>query len=174
MAEVVRRAGEMLQPWAMAVGIEGVAMFGIDYALKELKKQKFFVTVKKTLKNYTEPAVAIGISLVSIAIASAELPELVVRAIRAIGSWGVYKALLRLINVEPYVMVADPSTIEAWGLDTSKAVNIYIDASAVTVTATTDSKGYVKVTLPSALTEGTHQVMIHTGFKSAFSEEYVA
>lgn len=174
MAEVARRTGEILQPWAIAVGVEGTSMFLVDYGLREAKKQKFFVSIKKTLKNWTEPVLAIGISFGAIALAYAEMPDTAVRAVRVIGSWGVYKALLRLVNVEPYVMVTDASTIEAWGLDTSKPVELYVDATKVTVNVTTDSKGYVKITLPSALTEGTHQVMIHTGFRSAFSEEYVA
>jgi len=39
---------------------------------------------------------------------------------------------------------------------------------------TTDGNGNATITLPSALAAGTHKVMVNTGFKAAFTEQYIS
>lgn len=159
--------------WGIAVGVEGTTMTVLDFGLNEFKKQKFYVQIKKTLKQYTNPVIAVGISLVSIALAYARLPEVAVRATRVVGSWGVYKVEKKVMCLEPDVVAADTQTIEVFCLDPGKFVAVYIDGNQINVQASTDSRGYAKISIP-AVSEGVHRILVHTGFKAAFSEEYVA
>jgi len=166
---------ELLKQWGMAVGIEGTTMFLYEFGIRELKKQSFMVGVVKTLKHYTEPVLAIAISVVSIAVAVARLPEVAMRAVRVIGSYGVYKALNKLTRQEPSVVVTGPDTVEVINLDPDKDVRVWVDESEVALATAqkTDSAGSATIKLPSALTKGTHKVLVATGFKAAFTEQYI-
>jgi hypothetical protein len=167
---------QLLQSWAIAVGIEGVTMYAYNFGISELKKQSFMAGIIKTLKHYTDAVLAIAISAISIAVAAARMPEFAVRAVRVIGSFGVYKALNKLTRREPSVVLTDTSTIDVINLDANKTVEVWVDGSKVTFTTapTTDANGKASITLPSALAAGAHQVLVHTGFKAAFTDQYVS
>lgn len=160
----------------MAVGVEGATMAVFDYAVEQLKKQSFMVGMIKTLKQYTDGVLAVGLSAVSIALAAARMPEIAVRAVRVIGSLGVKKLIENLACMKPAVIALDTSNIEAFCLDASKTVNVFVDESEVSFQTppTTDSKGYVKITLPSPLSKGSHKILVHTNFKAAYTEQYVS
>jgi hypothetical protein len=166
----------MLQSWAMAVGVEGATMFGFEFAVSWLKKQSFMVQVVKTLKHYTDAVLGVAISAISIAVAAARLPELAVRAVRVIGSYGVYKALNKLTRMEPSVVLTATNTVDVINLDANKTVEVWVDESKVSFTTapTTDASGKASITLPSALSAGVHKVMVNTGFKAAFTEQYIS
>jgi len=167
---------QLLQSWAMAVGVEGVTMFGFEFVVSELKKQSFMAQVIKTLKHYTDAVLGVAISAISIAVAAARMPELAVRAVRVIGSYGVYKALNKLARREPSVVLTDTSTVSVINLDPNKAVEVWVDGSKVSFATapTTDGNGNATITLPSALAAGTHKVMVNTGFRAAFTEQYIS
>jgi hypothetical protein len=172
-------AVELLRSWAVAVGVEGATMFGFEFIVSELKKQSFMVQVIKTLKHYTDAVLGIAISAISIAVAAARMPEFAVRAVRVIGSYGVYKTLNKLTRREPSVVLTDTSTISVINLDPNKTVEVWVDGSKVSfvtasTTDTTDGNGNATITLPSALAAGTHKVMVNTGFKAAFVEQYIS
>jgi hypothetical protein len=166
----------MLQSWAVAVGVEGATMFGFEFAVSELKKQSFMVQVVKTLKHYTDAVLGVAISAISIAVAAARLPELAVRAVRVIGSYGVYKALNKLTRREPSVVLTATNTVDVINLDPSKTVEVWVDGTKQTFSTapTTDANGSASITLPSALAAGAHRVLVHTGFKAAFTEQYIS
>jgi hypothetical protein len=167
---------QLLQSWAMAVGVEGTTMFGFEFIVSELKKQSFMVGVIKTLKHYTDAVLGVAISAISIAVAAARMPELAVRAVRVIGSYGVYKALNKLTRREPSVVLTDTSTVDVINLDANKTVEVWVDGSKVSfgTAPTTDASGKASITLPSALAAGAHQVLVHTGFKAAFTYQYIS
>jgi len=167
---------ELLRNWAMAVGIEGGTMYVFEFGVAELKKQSFMAGLIKTLKHYTDSVLAIAISAISIAVAAARMPEFAVRAVRVIGSYGVYKALNKLTRREPSVVLTATNTVDVINLDANKTVEVWVDGSKVSFTTapTTDANGNASITLPSALTAGTHQVLVHTGFKAAFVDQYIS
>jgi hypothetical protein len=169
-------AVELLRGWAVAVGIEGVSMYVYDFAITELKKQSFMVGLIKTLKHYTDSVLAIAISAISIAVAAARMPEFAVRAVRVIGSYGVKKVLDIVTRREPSVVLTATNTIEAVNLDGNKNVEVWIDGTKVSFQTppTTDSNGNVTITLPNALSAGAHQVLVHTGFKAAYTYQYIS
>jgi hypothetical protein len=168
-------AVELLRSWAIAVGVEGVSMYAYDFAVTELKKQSFMTGLVKTLKHYTDAVLAIAISAISIAVAAARMPEFAVRAVRVIGSYGVYKALNKLTRREPSVVLTATDTVEAINLDPNASVEVWVDGSKVSFTTapTTDANGSVTITLPSALSAGVHKVLVHTGFRAAYTEQYI-
>ena len=167
---------QLLQSWAMAVGVEGTTMFGFEFIVNELKKQSFMVQVVKTLKHYTDAVLGVAISAISIAVAAARMPELAVRAVRVIGSYGVYKALNKLARREPSVVITATDTVEVINLDANKTVEVWMDGSKVSFATapTTDANGNASITLPSALSAGVHKIMVNTGFRAAFTEQYIS
>lgn len=164
---------QQLQTYGIAVGVEGVSMAAYEYGISYLKRQKFMVGVIKTLKNWTDAVLALVISVVSYALLANTLPEYGVRAIRVLGSWGVKEAILVGFKHRPSVVITSRKTIEAFNLDPDKNVELWIDESKVDITAKTDGKGYVKIELDRELTAETHKVLVHTGFKSAYTEQYI-
>jgi hypothetical protein len=104
------------------------------------------------------------------------MPEFAVRAVRVIGSYGVYKALNKLTRREPSVVLTATNTIEAINLDPNASVEVWVDGTkqTFTTTPTTDANGSVTITLPSALPAGVHKVLVHTGFKAAYTEQYIS
>ncbi len=164
---------EQLRQYGFAVGVEGAVMMGYEWGISELKKQKFMFKIIKTLKNWTDAVLALAISIVIYVLFSERLPETGVRIIRVLGSWGVKETILVGVKFRPAVVVLDTETVEAFNLDANEPVELFIDRSKIEVTASTDGAGYVKITLPTALTSGTHLVLVHTRFKSAYVEQYV-
>ena len=169
-------AVELLRSWAVAVGIEGGTMYLYEFGVAELKKQSFMSGLIKTLKHYTDAVLGIAISAISIAVAAARMPEFAVRAVRVIGSYGVYKTLNKLTRREPSVVLTDTSTVDVINLDANKTVEVWVDGSKVSFATapTTDGNGNATITLPSALAAGTHKIMVNTGFKAAFVEQYIS
>lgn len=166
---------EQLQQYGIAVGIEGATMAVYEYAINYLKTQKFLLGVIKTLKNWTDTVLALVISIVSYVLFANTLPEYGVRAIRVLGSWGVKEAILVGMKYRPAVILPETDTIEAFGLDPSKPVEVWIDGQKITFETApkTDGSGYLRTTLPTELSAGKHKVLIHTGFKAAYTEQYV-
>jgi hypothetical protein len=164
-----------LQTYGIAVGIEGGVMAAYEYGINYLKKQKFMVGVVKTLKNWTDTVLALVISVVSYVLFANMLPEHGVRAIRVLGSWGVKEAVLVGIKYRPATILSATNTVEVFGLDASKTVEVWVDGSKVTfeTAPSTDGSGYAKITLPTALSAGAHKVLAHTGFKAAYTEQYI-
>jgi hypothetical protein len=164
---------EQLQVYGIAIGVEGGTMAVYEYGISYLKKQKFMLGVVKAMKNWTDTVLALVISVVGYVLLANTLPEYGVRAIRVLGSWGVKEAILVGIKHRPGVVITARDTVEVFGLDASKTVEVWVDGSKVNVTATTDGAGYAKITLPSALTADVHKVLAHTGFKAAYTEQYI-
>jgi hypothetical protein len=164
-----------LQAYGIAVGIEGGTMAIYEYGISYLKKQKFMAGVVKTLRNWTDTVLALVISVVSYVLLANMLPEHGVRAIRVLGSWGVKEAVLVGIKYRPAVVLTATNTVEVYGLDASKTVEVWVDGSKVSLETapTTDGSGYAKITLPTALSAGAHKVLAHTGFKAAYAEQYI-
>jgi len=169
-------AVELLRSWAVAVGIEGGTMYLYEFGVAELKKQSFMSGLIKTLKHYTDAVLGVAISAISIAVAAARMPEFAVRAVRVIGSYGVYKALNKLTRREPSVVLTATNTVDVINLDPNKTVEVWVDGTKQTFSTapTTDANGNASITLPSALAAGAHQVLVHTGFKAAFVEQYIS
>ena len=169
-------AVELLRSWAVAVGIEGVSMYAYDFAITELKKQSFMVGLIKTLKHYTDSVLAIAISAISIAVAAARMPEFAVRAVRVIGSYGVKKALDVITRRTPSVVLTATNTIEAVNLDPNATVEVWVDGTkqSFQTAPTTDANGNVTITLSTALSAGVHKVLVHTGFRAAYTEQYIS
>jgi hypothetical protein len=166
---------EQLQTYGIAVSIEGGVMAAYEYGINYLKKQKFMTGVVKTLKNWTDTVLAIVISVVLYVLFANSLPEHGVRAIRVLGSWGVKEAILVGIRYRPSVVISATDTIEVFGLDANKTVEVWVDGSKVSfqTAPSTDGNGYAKIKLPSALTAESHKVLAHTGFKAAYTEQYI-
>ncbi len=173
MAMPVPVRPELLRQYGIAVGVEGAVMTLYEWGINELKKQKYMFGIIKTLKNWTDSVLAVAISMVTYLFLSERLPEIGVRIVRVLGSWGVKETLLTGIRFRPAVVVTDAKTIEAFNLDANSPVEVYVDKSKIDVTASTDGAGYVKITLPESLPAGTHKVMVHTKYKSAYIEQYV-
>jgi hypothetical protein len=164
-----------LQAYGIAVGIEGGTMAAYEYGISYLKKQKFMFGTIKVLKNWTDTVLAVVISIVAYILLANMLPEHGVRAIRVLGSWGVKEAILVGIRHRPVAVLTANNTVEVFGLDASKTVEVWVDGSKVSfeTAPSTDGAGYAKITLPTTLTAGAHKVLAHTGFKATFVEQYV-
>jgi hypothetical protein len=174
MAMPIRPANiQQLQTYGIAIGIEGASMAAYEYGVSYLKRRKFMTGVIKALKNWTDAVLALVISVVSYALLANTIPEYGVRAIRVLGSWGIKEAILVGFKYRPSVVITSKKTIEAFNLDPDKSVELWVDESKVDITAKTDGKGYVKIELASELSAETHKVLVHTGFKSAYTEQYV-
>jgi len=161
------------------IGVEGMGIYVYDRAVRELKKQPWMYEFIRSTKQYFEAAMDVLISvLVYFSLrytVGDQLPVIVYRAIRAGGSYGVYQAFGVTIKDIPKVVITDAQTIEVFNLDGTKPVEVWIDGSKVQFSTppTTNSDGYAKITLPSALSEGVHSILVHTGFKAAFTDQYV-
>jgi hypothetical protein len=85
---------------------------------------------------------------------------------------GVYA---RYVQKEPIVIALDASTIEVYNLDANAEVKVVIDGSAVSFQTApkTDSNGYAKITLPSAMSPGKHEIVAMTSKKAAYAKVVV-
>jgi len=162
-----------------SIGAEGLGIYVYDRMVRELKKQSFMFDFVKMTKQYYEAAMDVVISvLVYFALRytmGESLPNLVYRAIRAGGSYGVFDAFATTIRDKPKVVITDTSTVEVFNLGGAREVEVWIDGAKVQfgTPPRTNSDGYAKITLPSPLSEGVHTILVHDGAKAAFTEQYV-
>ncbi|RLG81363.1 MAG: hypothetical protein DRO40_09770 [Thermoprotei archaeon] len=176
------RVREPLVQWGIAVGIEGTTLYAVKRLLREARKNgQIYDSLYKNMKQWTEPILLTGISLVAYILVAPRLRgqyvELAVRIIRAVGDLGVMKAWEQGLKDEPFLVVNSSSEIEVFNLDADANVKVYIDGSEVTFQTApkTDANGYAKITLPSAMSTGTtHKILVHTGFKAVYDEVYVS
>jgi len=72
------------------------------------------------------------------------------------------------IEKKPFVYAPDASTLEIFNFDANADVSITIDGSAVSFSTApkTDADGYAKITLPSAMASGKHEVIVKTSKKA--------
>jgi hypothetical protein len=75
----------------------------------------------------------------------------------------------RYVQKEPYIVVPDPSHVNAYNLDPNAPVTLIIDGTAQNITATTDANGSVSITLATPLASGKHQIIVTAGKKSAYA-----
>ncbi len=85
---------------------------------------------------------------------------------------GVYA---RYVAKEPIVVALDASTLEVYNLDPNAEVKVTIDGTAVSFQTApkTDSNGYAKITLPSPMAAGKHEVVVMTTKKAAYAKVVV-
>ena len=166
-----------IRDYAIATGVEGAAMYGTDRIFREAMKSAGFVkSVVKNLKQWSEPILFWGISLAIWILAGNRIPQLAARAVRAVGSLGIAKAIGYGIRDYPFAVLVDAQTLEVFNLDPNSTVEVWIDGSKVSFTEapTTDGSGYAKITLPSPLDASkTHKILAHTGFKAVSIETAV-
>jgi len=172
---------DVIKDYAIATGVEGLSMYAVDRVWVEALKNKGFVdSVVKNLKMWAKPVLYFGVSLVVFVLAGDKLVQgrlaLAGRAVRAIGSLGIKYAIHYGVREIPFLVPLDTQTIEVYNLDPNETVKVIIDGSEVSFSTapTTDGNGYAKITLPSALEEGTHKILAHTGFKAVYAEIYVS
>jgi len=160
-----------------SIGAEGIGLYVYDRGVRELKKQSFMWTLIKQLKQWFEPVMDIMISVIvffALRYTMGErIPNIAYRPIRVGGSYGIYDALAVAIKDKPKVVVSAPDTVEVFNLDPSDTVSLKIDGSAVNVNVNTNADGYASIKLPSALSEGVHDIQACTRVKCAYTSQYV-
>jgi len=72
------------------------------------------------------------------------------------------------IEKKPFVYAPDASTLEIFNFDANADVSVTIDGSAVSFQTApkTDANGYAKITLPTAMASGKHEVVVKTTKKA--------
>ncbi|MEM4451459.1 MAG: hypothetical protein QXF74_05655 [Nitrososphaerota archaeon] len=153
MAEVIRR----LDITTTVLG--GAVLIGE----KELRKlAPYYKNVYKYTKWFDDAVLPLAVGAVGVAIRQSLLQKMFVlglmQAIR-----GAYDGF---VAKEPFVYASDSTTLEIWNFDANETPRLIVDGSPITVNVTTDSNGYAKITLPSALSSGVHAIAVATSSKA--------
>jgi hypothetical protein len=61
-------------------------------------------------------------------------------------------------------------------LDPNANVEVWVDGTkqSFQTAPTTDANGNVTITLSTALSAGVHKVLVHTGFRATYTEQYIS
>ncbi|MEM4004640.1 MAG: hypothetical protein QXM43_03270 [Desulfurococcaceae archaeon] len=152
---------EELQKKIMDMAIDGAGLYLGDKIVEFIKPY----TVK-TLKQYTEPMIKIGISLLDLV-----FPQ--IKETPYLGDWlglwgrsGVKDAVKLFVDKPAMCWAVDANTIECINFDTT-AVTVKINGQAVQFTIE-GSADYFKIHLATALAGGSYDLLV-TGNTKAFS-----
>lgn len=76
-----------------------------------------------------------------------------------------------MVAKEPFAYAPDNKTIEVFNLEASKSITLYIDGVSQTgfTPTTTDANGNAKISLPTELASGKHDVIVIAGKKAVYT-----
>jgi len=144
--------------------VDGLGLYLVKKGIEVLKPY----TVK-TLKQYNDPAIKIGLSMIDVF-----LP--VVSAVPYVGDWlglagreGMKELIETLVDKPPTCFAEDSNTIHCLNFDTT-TVTVKIDGEAVENFATEGTADDFKILLTTALSSGAHDLVV-VGNKTAFSDK---
>lgn len=151
MAEVLRRID--LTTTALVAGV---------YLGQEILPEQSFWYKNVTInaKHFDPAALPLAVGVIGFLTRKPPLDKMLIiglaEAIR-----DTYKAF---VAKKPFVVAKDASTLNIENFDASSAVSVVIDGKPVSFTTapTTDANGKAAITLPSAMTSGTHKVVVYT------------
>lgn len=151
-----------LQKRLMDLVVDGFGM----YAGKKVVDFTKQYTVK-VLKQYNDPVVKVGISLIDLVIPT-------IRTVPYIGDWlalwgrdGVRDAAVLLVDKPPICWADDANTMHCINFDVM-TVTVKIDGSAVTPSAISGTPDDFTISLATALSAGAHDLVV-VGNKVAWS-----
>ena len=165
MAERFREALGIMQ----RIDVPVVALGGgVLIANFELEKQGFwYANVTKNAKRFSDSVLPLAVGIVGIITRQPLLQKMILIA----GMLAIKDAYMEYMAKEPWVRANSGEELEIWNFDASSEVSVVIDGSPVSFTATptTDSNGYAKVTLPSAMDSGLHRIVVYTAGGKAWA-----
>jgi hypothetical protein len=153
MAQVLREVTRIDVPTTL---LGGALLIGAE----ELRKQGFwYKSVTKYTRRFDEAVLPIAVGVVGIIIRQDTLRRMLV-----LGLMVAIKDAYDEAMKAPFVYADDASTLEIWGFDASKPVHVVIDGTEVSFTTRpmTDTNGYAKITLPTAMSSGLHTLVVWT------------
>lgn len=151
-----------LREKAVGIGVGGLTLIGEDALFENIAGYHKFMGKLKQAHKGILPSI---IGVVGIATGYISEEPLVVGLANIID--GLYKFY---IDKKPFAYAVDSTTIEAFNLDANANVSVSIDGTAVSFTTPpkTDANGYVKITLPTAMSSGKHEIVVSTGKKAFY------
>jgi hypothetical protein len=160
---------EELQKRLLDLGIDGVGIYGMNKVVEMLKEATYKYTVVN-LRQYTDPAVKIGVSLIDLFIPQIKQLPYVGDWLGLLGRVGVSDALKVVIDKPAFCYAKDGNTIVCYNFDTT-VVSVKIDGTTVTPTISGTAEE-LTLSLPSPLSAGKHDLVV-TGNKVAWSGRIV-
>jgi hypothetical protein len=166
MAEVLARLREKFEESAVGGGVAGLEII-VHRLLKSNVAQ--YYKIASRLEKLDDALIPTVYGLVGGLVGDrVELPAWDISL-----SVGIAEALkgiyARYVQKEPFVVVPDPSHINAYNLDPNASVSLIVDGVDQRVTATTDANGSVSITLATPLTSGKHEIVVVAGKKAAYA-----
>jgi hypothetical protein len=160
---------EELQKRLLDLGIDGVGIYGMNKVVEMLKEATYKYTVVN-LRQYTDPTVKIGVSLIDLFIPQIKQLPYVGDWLGLLGRIGVSDALKVVIDKPAFCYAKDENTIMCYNFDTT-SVTVKVDGSAVTPTISGTAEE-LTISLPSPLSAGKHDLVV-TGNKVSWAGKIV-
>jgi hypothetical protein len=148
---------EDLQKRLIDLGIDGVGIYGMNKAVDMLKEATYKYTVVN-LKQYTDGAIKVGVSLIDLFIPQVKQLPYVGDWLGLLGRIGVSDALKVIIDKPTFCYAKDENTIICYNFDTT-VVSVKIDGSTVTPTISGTAEE-LTLSLPSPLSTGKHDLVV--------------
>jgi len=161
MAEVLQRLRRIDVPTTAL----GAAMLIASFEAR--KQAVWYQSVTKNVGRFDDSIIPIAVGVVGMITNQPLLERMIIVGLML----AIHDSYLEWLAKEPYVKAIDASTLELTNFDASSAVHAVVDGKPVSFATapTTDSNGYAKVTLPSALASGTHRIVVWTEGGKAFA-----
>lgn len=162
MSEVLRKIERVLMDKAVGTGVGALGLVTEEELFENIAA---YHKALGTLRQAHKGVVAAGLGLAGIIIDIKGVDDALSVGLAEM-LYGGYEAL---VKKKPFCKANSGTEIECWGLDANATISsIKVDGNDVTVSATTDANGYVKITLSSALSSGKHDLVVVTGKKAFY------
>jgi len=137
--------------------VDGAGIYGIEKAIEFLKDASYGYTVKN-LKQYTDGAIKLSLSLVDLLFPKIKELPYVGDWLQLIGRVGIRDVAKAVIDRPPFCYASDSNTIMCYNFDTTK-VSLKIDGASVepSVSGTPEE---LTLSLPSPMGAGKHDVLV--------------
>ncbi len=158
-----------LQKRLVDLGIDGVGIYAINKGIDYLKEATYKYSVVN-LKQYTDPALKIAISLVDLFVPQVKTLPYIGDWLGLIGRVGISDLMKVFIDKAPFCYASDANTIVCYNFDVTN-VSLKIDGATVTYTAS-GTPEELTLSLTTPLSAGKHDVLV-SGNKVAWSGKVV-
>ncbi|MEM4676099.1 MAG: hypothetical protein QXM12_07405 [Nitrososphaerota archaeon] len=152
---------EDVQKKLMEMAVDGIGLYIVDKVVEFLKPY-----TQRTLKQYTEPAVKLGLSLIDVVIPQIREAPYVGDWLELWGKSGVRDAIRTLVDKPATCWAEDQNTITCVNFDTTDVV-VKINGQPVTFTVD-GTKDEFRIHLSTPLSAGAYDLVV-VGNARAFS-----
>lgn len=147
--------------------VDGIGLYIIEKGLDKLRLSAY--EIEKNLKQYSKPALMIGVSLVDVIYPQINRMPYFGDWFELTGKVGVKEAIKQIVDKPAYVVADDANTLHGYNFDNLTNLEVWVDgtklASGTDYTVTGTASDFT-ISLTNPLASGEHDVVITDGKKA--------